>query len=66
MRWESATRRWKALEEGYKFGSDLIRSEAGARSYDVPKSRESKTGTVSELHFGSPETNNHLGVGAAE
>jgi hypothetical protein len=22
--WESATRRWKALEEGYKFGSDLV------------------------------------------
>jgi hypothetical protein len=24
MRWGSATRRWKALEEGYTFGSDLI------------------------------------------
>ncbi len=24
VRWASATRRWKALEEGYKFGSDLV------------------------------------------
>jgi hypothetical protein len=24
VRWESATRRWKALKEGYKFGSDLV------------------------------------------
>ncbi len=24
VRWGSATRRWKALEEGYKFGSDLV------------------------------------------
>jgi hypothetical protein len=42
------------------------RSEVGARRYDVPKSWESKTGTVLRLHFGSPGTNNHLGVGAAE
>ncbi len=24
VRWESATRRWKDLEEGYKFGLDLV------------------------------------------
>jgi hypothetical protein len=24
MRWGSATQRWKALEEGYKFGLDLV------------------------------------------
>jgi hypothetical protein len=24
VRWGSATRRWKSLEEGYKFGSDLV------------------------------------------
>ncbi len=24
VRWGSATRRWKALKEGYKFGSDLV------------------------------------------
>jgi hypothetical protein len=29
VRWESATRRWKALEEGYKFGSDLVPIGAG-------------------------------------
>ncbi len=66
VHWGSATRRWKAFKEGYKFGSKLVRSEVGARSYDVPKSRESKTETISGLHFGSPGTNNHLGVGAVE
>jgi hypothetical protein len=24
MRWGSATWSWKAIEEGYKFGSDLV------------------------------------------
>jgi hypothetical protein len=36
LRIESAIRRWKDLDEGYKFGSDL---EIG--SYELPKSRDS-------------------------
>jgi hypothetical protein len=40
----SATRGWKALDESYNFGSNLIRSELGARIYDSLKSRESKSG----------------------
>jgi hypothetical protein len=45
------------------------RSEVGARSYALPKSRESKTGTlgwISRLQLGSPENLCHLDVGAAE
>jgi hypothetical protein len=42
------------------------RSEVRARSYNVPKSRESKTETVLGLHFGSPGKKCHLGVSAAE
>jgi hypothetical protein len=36
------------------------------RSYDIPKSWESKTGTVSGLHFGSPGKKCHSGASATE
>jgi hypothetical protein len=45
------------------------RSEVRARSYDLSKSRESRTGTlgwISGFQLGSPRKNSHLGVGAAE
>jgi hypothetical protein len=45
------------------------RSEVGARSYALPKSRESKTGTlgwISGLQLGSPRNLCHLDVSAAE
>ncbi len=42
------------------------RSEVGARSYDVPKSRECKTETVSRLHFGSPGKKCHSSASAAK
>ncbi len=44
-------------------------SEVRARSYDLSKSRESRTGTlgwISGLQLGSPGKKSHLGVGAAE
>jgi hypothetical protein len=44
----------------------LSQSKVRARIYDVPKSRESKTGTVSGLHFGSPGKKCHSGASAAE
>jgi hypothetical protein len=40
VRWGSPTRRWKALEEGTSLVQTSSRSEVGARSFDVPKSRE--------------------------
>jgi hypothetical protein len=59
VRSESATWCWKALFEGYKFGSDLVpiggRGEE-LRSLKVPKVQ---TGTVSGLHFGSPGKKSH-------
>jgi hypothetical protein len=42
------------------------RSEVGAKHYDVPKSRESKTGTISRLHFGSPGKKCHLDASATK
>jgi hypothetical protein len=41
-------------------------SEVGARSYDVPKSQESKTETVSGLHFGSHGKKCHSDTSAVE
>jgi len=35
---------WKALKESYKFASDLVLIGVGAKSYEHPKSRESKLG----------------------
>jgi hypothetical protein len=64
-RW-SATHRWKALEETYKFALDLI-PIGGLRwelwAFKVPRVQ---TGTVSGLPLGSPETKNHLNTGAVK
>jgi hypothetical protein len=66
VRWGNATWRWKALEESYKIGLKLV--PIGDRGEKLWWSKVSgvQTGTISGLHFGSPGTNNHLGVGAAE
>jgi hypothetical protein len=66
VRWGSATWRWKALEESYKIGSDLVSIEGWGEKLLWPKVSEVQTEIVSGLHFGSPGTNNHLGVGALE
>jgi hypothetical protein len=61
----SATRRWKDLDKGHKIASDLILIGVGARSYGLPKSRDSNRdtfGTISGLHFGSPEKKSHSDV----
>jgi hypothetical protein len=44
----------------------LSQSEVEARSYDVPKSQESKTEKVSRLHFGSPGKKCHSDASVAE
>ncbi len=44
----------------------LSQSEVGARNYDVPKSQESRTETISGLHFGSPGKKCHSGASAVE
>jgi hypothetical protein len=50
VRWESATRRWKALEEGYKFGSDLVPIGAGGEKLWCPK----VSGVQNRDSFGTP------------
>jgi hypothetical protein len=46
--------RWKALEESYNFGSDLVPTEFGVKSYERPKSRESKPGQFRDSTLGVP------------
>jgi hypothetical protein len=61
-RW-SATHRWKALEESYKFASDLI--PIGGLNWELwaPKVPGVQIGTISGLLFGSPRTKSHSDVG---
>jgi hypothetical protein len=62
----SATRRWKALFEGYNFGLDLV--PIGGRSEELrsPKVPGLQPRTVSGLHFGSPGTKSHSDAPSAE
>jgi hypothetical protein len=60
-RW-SVTRRWKALNERYKFGLDLVPIGGQSEKLWSPKVPGVQTGTVSGLHFGSPGTKSHSDV----
>jgi hypothetical protein len=64
-RW-SATRRWKALNEGYKFFLDFIPIGGMSKELWPRKVAGVQTGTVSGLPFGSPGIKSHSDVGAAE
>jgi hypothetical protein len=66
VRWGSATWRWKALEKSYKIGSELVPIGGQGEKLWWPKVPGVQTRTVSRLHFGSPWTKNHLGMGAME
>jgi hypothetical protein len=66
VRWGSATWRWKALEESYKIGLELVPIGGWSEKLWWPKVPKVQTRTISGLHFGSPGTKNHLGVGAVE
>jgi len=57
---------WKALEESYNFGLDLVPIRARGEKLWTPKVSGVQIGTVSGLHFGSPEKKSHLDVSAAE
>jgi hypothetical protein len=58
-RW-SATHRWKALEENYKFASDLVSIEGLSWELWALKVPKVQTGTFSRLLLGSLGTKNHL------
>ncbi len=58
----SATRRWKDLDESYKFGSKLVPIRAWGEKLWFPKVSGVQTGTISGLHLGSPGKKSHLDV----
>jgi hypothetical protein len=59
VRSKSATWRWKALFEGYKFGSNLVPIRGRGEELRSPKVPRVQTGTVSGLHFGSLGKKSH-------
>jgi len=63
-RW-SATHRWKALNENYKFASNLVPIRSWGEKLWTPKVPGVQTGTISGLHFGSPGKKCHLDASAA-
>jgi hypothetical protein len=58
----SVTWSWKALEESYNFGLNLVPIRAWGEKIWMPKVPGVQTGTVSGLHLGSPGKKNHLDV----
>jgi len=62
----SATHRWKALEESYKFTLDLIPIWGLSQELWAPKVPWLSIETVSELLLGSPKNKSHLDAGVAE
>jgi len=64
-RW-SATHRWKALKESYKFALDLIPIKGVRKELWTHKVPGVQTGTISGLFLGSLGTKSHSDVGVAE
>jgi hypothetical protein len=58
----SATWRWKALEESYNFGLNLVPIRTQGEKLWFPKVLRVQAGTVSGLHLGSPRKKSHLDV----
>jgi hypothetical protein len=55
----NATWSWKALFEGYNFGSDLVLIGGRGKELWSPKVPGVQTRTISGLHFGSPGKKSH-------
>jgi hypothetical protein len=69
LRIESAIRRWKDLDEGYKFGWDLVMIRLCSRELWAPKVSGLHPGQFrdkSGLQLGSPGKKSHLDVASAE
>jgi hypothetical protein len=64
-RW-SATHHWKALDESYNFGLDLVPIQVRGEKLWASNVPGVQTETISGLHFGSPGKKNHLDASAAE
>ncbi len=65
IRFESATRRWKALDEGYNFTSDRIAIGLCIREISASKVSGLQPGTISGLPRGSLGKNSHLDATSA-
>ncbi len=61
----SSTRSWKALDESYKFDSNLVPIQDWSEKLWMHKVPGVQTGTVSGLHLGSPGKKSHLDVAFA-
>jgi hypothetical protein len=59
----SAAHRWKALEESYKFSSDLVPIGGLSKELWPCEVPGVQTGTISRLHLGSSETKRPFGCG---
>jgi len=66
VRFGSATRRWKALDESYNFASDHIAIEGLLAKLWGSKVPGVSFGAISGLPLGSPGKNSHLDVGSME
>ncbi len=73
LRIESATWRWKDLDKGYNFGSDLVAIRLCSKELWVPKvpglqpgQFRDNFGTISGLQLGSPGKKSHFDVALAE
>jgi hypothetical protein len=64
-RW-SETHRWKAIKESYKFALDLVPIQGRREKLWMFKVPGVQTGTVSGLHFGSPEKKCHSDASATQ
>jgi hypothetical protein len=62
----SATHHWKALEDSYKFASDLVPIWGLSRELWHPKVSRVQTETIPGLLLRSPKNKSHLDVGAVE
>jgi hypothetical protein len=62
---KSATRRWKALNESYNFGLGLVPIWVWSEELWPSKVSGLQLGTVSGLHFGSPNKMCHSDVASA-
>jgi hypothetical protein len=64
-RW-SMTHCWKALDESYNFGLDLVPIRVWGEELWASKVLRVQTGTISGLHFGSPGKKSHLDASLVE
>ncbi len=66
VRSRSATRRWKALFEGYNFGLDLVPIGGWGEEQRSLKVPGLQPGTISRLHFGNLGTKSHSDAPSVE